>query len=95
MTRPASPVEPLPLPRGILRGILALFVAPSGAGACSMCSSALAHPTQAGMASGFYWSILFMLAVLFAVVSGLVLLFVREFRRESRLKDRSLPPPHP
>jgi hypothetical protein len=75
----------------MLRRILfALFVLKASlCSACPSCSDALGNtPQSAGYAKGFYWSILFMLGMVFSLVAVLIVKIVREAR-----KGPAVPPP--
>lgn len=57
--------------------------------ACPSCSDALGNsPQTAGYAKGFYWSILFMLGMVFSLVAVLIMKVVKEAR-----KQPTAPPP--
>lgn len=64
-----------------LRGVitLALLALAGAALACPSCKDALGNtPQTAGLAKGFYYSILFMLGVVFSLVGFLVYKIVQE-----------------
>ncbi len=69
---------------------LLVFVSGPLAGQCSMCAEAVdnaSHADGGSLAAGFYWSILFLLTVLFGLTGGLVGFIVFVARRESAARE--------
>jgi hypothetical protein len=61
--------------------LLALLLAGTAA-ACPTCKDSFGNAAQSeGLAAGFYYSILFMLGVVFSLVGGLIFKIVREARK--------------
>ena len=57
-----------------------LLVSPSAVWACPFCSDAVSTASK-HLAKGFYWSILFMLAVVFGVVGAVAAVILRAQRQ--------------
>jgi hypothetical protein len=72
------------------RSLFALLLLAEGAcRACPNCKDAFGNtPQTAGLAKGFYYSILFMLAMVFSLVGLLIMKIVKEARKTT-------PPPAP
>jgi hypothetical protein len=62
----------------------ALTLAASAARACPTCKDAFGNsPQTAGLANGFYYTILLMLGIIFSMVGLLIYKIVREARKDT------------
>jgi hypothetical protein len=73
-----------------LLAVLVLAAVPAAAEACPMCKAALANKDGGGdLVSGFFYSILFMLSMPFAILGVFSGLMYREVRRARKLRENA------
>ena len=78
----------------VLLALMLVLVLAAAAQACPMCAEAVGNQSgsdSSGMVSGYFWSILFMMSMPFALFGGFTALVVRAYRKQETVEQEEPP----